>query len=78
MTKIKALTLYQPWATLIAIGAKKIETRSWDTKYRGPLAIHASKNEKFMKLSFLDPFFKVLKSGDRLWPFIRDRLGRNV
>jgi activating signal cointegrator 1 len=40
---MRALTLYQPWATLVAIGAKKIETRSWSTKYRGPLAIHVSK-----------------------------------
>ena len=40
---MKALTLTQPWATLVAIGAKKIETRSWATKYRGPLAIHAAK-----------------------------------
>ena len=37
------LSLTQPWATLVAIGAKRIETRSWATKYRGPLAIHASK-----------------------------------
>ena len=40
---MKALTLTQPWATLVAIGAKRIETRSWQTKYRGPLAIHAAK-----------------------------------
>lgn len=40
---MKALTLTQPWATLIAIGAKRIETRSWWTGYRGPLAIHAAK-----------------------------------
>lgn len=40
---MKVLTLWQPWATLIAIGVKKIETRSWPTSYRGPLAIHASK-----------------------------------
>jgi hypothetical protein len=40
---MKALTLTQPWATLVAIGAKRIETRSWSTKYRGPLAIHAAK-----------------------------------
>jgi len=39
----KVLTLTQPWATLIAIGAKQIETRSWSTPYRGPLAIHAAK-----------------------------------
>lgn len=40
---MKALTLTQPWATLVAIGAKRIETRSWHTSYRGPLAIHAAK-----------------------------------
>ena len=40
---MKALTLTQPWATLVAISAKKIETRSWCTHYRGPLAIHAAK-----------------------------------
>lgn len=40
---MKALTLTQPWAQLVAIEAKKIETRSWSTSYRGPLAIHAAK-----------------------------------
>ena len=40
---MKALTILQPWASLIACGAKKIETRSWATKYRGALAIHAAK-----------------------------------
>lgn len=40
---MRCITLTQPWATLVAIGAKKIETRSWATKYRGPLAIHAAK-----------------------------------
>lgn len=41
---MKAISLQQPWATLVAIGAKEIETRSWQTNYRGPLAIHASKS----------------------------------
>lgn len=40
---MRCLSLTQPWATLIALGAKKIETRSWATRYRGPLAIHAAK-----------------------------------
>ena len=40
---MKALTLTQPWATFVAIGVKRIETRSWSTRYRGPLAIHAAK-----------------------------------
>lgn len=38
----KAITLWQPWASLVALGYKKIETRSWRTDYRGPLAIHAA------------------------------------
>ena len=38
---MKVLTLHQPWASLIALGVKTIETRSWSTQYRGPLAIHA-------------------------------------
>ena len=42
---MKALTLWQPWATLIATGKKQIETRSWPTRYRGPLAIHAGKHK---------------------------------
>lgn len=41
--EMMAISLTQPWATLVAIGAKRIETRSWQTSYRGPLAIHASK-----------------------------------
>lgn len=40
---MKVITVIQPWATLIAIGEKKFETRSWATKHRGPLAIHAGK-----------------------------------
>lgn len=39
---MKALTVYQPWATLIAIRAKTIETRTRSTSYRGPIAIHAA------------------------------------
>jgi hypothetical protein len=41
---MKAITLTQPWATLVAIGAKRIETRSWSTRYIGDLLIHAAKS----------------------------------
>lgn len=40
---MKAISLWQPWATAIALGSKTIETRHWETKYRGRLAIHAAK-----------------------------------
>lgn len=43
MTKdIRGLTLWEPWATFIARGLKKYETRSWGTRYRGDLLIHAA------------------------------------
>lgn len=41
---MRALTLHQPFAHLVATGAKTVETRSWKTGYRGPLAIHAAKS----------------------------------
>ena len=40
---MKAITLTQPWASLVALGWKHVETRSWKTDYRGPVAIHAAK-----------------------------------
>lgn len=40
---MKALSLWQPWASAIPFGLKRIETRHWSTRYRGPLAIHAAK-----------------------------------
>mgnify|MGYP002626039925 CR=1 FL=1 len=40
---MKCISLWQPWASAVAIGSKRIETRSWSTKYRGPLLIHAAK-----------------------------------
>ena len=39
---MKALSVTQPWAQLIADGRKRVETRTWSTHYRGWLAIHAS------------------------------------
>lgn len=42
---MKAISILQPWASLVVHGHKRIETRSWNTKYRGELLIHASKSE---------------------------------
>jgi|HubBroStandDraft_1064217.scaffolds.fasta_scaffold388191_1 hypothetical protein len=49
----RALSLHQPWASLVALGVKTIETRSWSTKYRGPLAIHAAKRQPSAKEAIL-------------------------
>lgn len=43
--KIKALSLWQPWAEAIRVRAKQIETRHWLTRYRGWLAVHAAKKK---------------------------------
>lgn len=64
---MRILSLTQPWATLVAIGAKSFETRSWGTSYRGPLAIHAAKGlgpiggKGGLRYQFIeDPFYEVL------------------
>jgi len=41
--QIKAISLWQPWASLVAYGVKEYETRHWSAQYRGLLAIHAAK-----------------------------------
>lgn len=40
---MRAISLWQPWATAWVIGIKQIETRHWSTDYRGLLAVHAAK-----------------------------------
>jgi hypothetical protein len=62
---MKALTLTQPWATLVAIGAKTVETRSWETNYRGPLAIHAAKGypRHCQNLIYVPSFDEALSKG---------------
>ncbi len=72
---MKLISLIQPWATLVAEGYKRFETRGWYTDYRGPLAIHATKGhpdrgalaylsakypEVFRALQTLDEHGKIL------------------
>lgn len=45
---MRALTICQPYAELIARGIKRVENRFWETRYRGPLLIHAGKSKKFL------------------------------
>lgn len=64
--KVKVISLLQPWASLAAAGHKKIETRSWNTKYRGEIYIHASAGWSRLQneLSCSDPFYnKLLELG---------------
>lgn len=43
---MKALSIKQPWATMIAQGDKTIETRKWGTEYRGDLLIVSAKSPR--------------------------------
>lgn len=65
---MRLLTLTQPWATLIALLAKLIETRSWSTDYRGSIAIHAGVGlgpvggeRALQRLCQREPFWTVLR-----------------
>lgn len=48
---MKALSMIEPWASLVAWGYKRIETRSWRTPFRGMIAIHASRSTEVVQNS---------------------------
>lgn len=45
---MRALTVCQPFAHLIALGRKRVENRTWFTNYRSPIAIHAGKSRAWL------------------------------
>jgi hypothetical protein len=49
---MKVLSLLQPWATLVMIGAKQFECRTWKTAHRGPMVIHASAKRPAKRANF--------------------------
>lgn len=63
---MKVITIKQPWATLIAEGYKEYEFRTWKTKYRGEILIHAGKGidkeavERFKYLKLDYPVGKII------------------
>lgn len=60
---MKALSIIQPWTSLIATGIKDIENRTWRTNYRGEFLLHASG--------------KVLRDGwNALTPQMREQAAR--
>lgn len=69
---MRVISMWQPWATLAVLGVKQFETRSYDTKYRGDLLIHAAKkwdafqieiwkNPRFQR--YLAPFGDLPRGG---------------
>lgn len=75
---MKALTLTEPWATLVALGKKRIETRSWSTPYRGPLAIHVARGfpRDCRDLCLREPFRSAL--GELAEQLSRGELKRGI
>lgn len=55
--KVKCLSLWQPWASLMALGHKTVETRSWHTMVRAKIYIHAAKTLEGIK--YLNPLAAV-------------------
>jgi hypothetical protein len=82
---MKALTLWQPWASLVTLGEKQVETRSWSTSYRGELAIHAaaklppkwlgaSRHEKLFRDELADVFNVRRDRDERSGPHVDDAI----
>jgi hypothetical protein len=61
---MKAISIHQPWASLITLGENRFETRSWHPKYHGPILIHASKtfNHVEQDLCHQHPFIETLNA----------------
>lgn len=61
---MKCISLWQPWASLVVLGLKRIETRSWETLHRGQLLIHAASkwNHELDVIACREPFRSALAS----------------
>lgn len=66
---MKAITIWQPWASLIATGEKVYETRGWPTKYRGSIAIHAALKD-VLRLPITPELEKYALHNDKIGPWI--------
>ncbi len=59
---MKAISLWQPWASMLVLGLKSIETRSWNLPHTGRLAIHAAKfwSSEIVRTCRREPFAQAL------------------
>ncbi|MGE0294923.1 MAG: hypothetical protein AB7P97_21460 [Hyphomonadaceae bacterium] len=75
---MKAISLWQPWASAMTLGSKRIETRHWPTNVRGTVAIHAARRCVKEELNFLGAHWNwcgalnIRMGGDsaRLWSIL--------
>lgn len=56
---MRAISLWQPWASAVALGIKRVETRSWATTNTGPVVIHAAKRWTKAQQEFADVEFTL-------------------
>lgn len=71
--RLRALSIRQPWAMSIVTGTKRIENRSWDTRFRGLFLIHAGKG---MTRDEFDGWAHMILAEDIRWPGLRGRIWR--
>lgn len=75
---MRCLTLTEPWASLVAEGAKRVESRSWGTTYRGELAIHAgqklTRDDIEIAVAYIEEWgvLPACESMLRGWPRVKD------
>jgi hypothetical protein len=60
---MRCISLLQPWATCVVLGLKRYETRTWATRHRGTLAVHASRRfpPSLRALCRQDPLRRLLR-----------------
>ena len=63
---MKAISIRQPWAWLIVNGYKDIENRTWNTKYRGMVLIHASKGMTRHQYLLVNAICESMPSSQRI------------
>ena len=61
---VKVISIRQPWASLVIMGIKDVENRTWTTPYRGPIYIHASQKFDSGAMDYLEEFGDDLLDND--------------
>ena len=56
--RVRCLSLWEPWASLMACGRKFVETRGWDTSVRGEVWIHAAQSKEGLKVVRADAWLR--------------------
>lgn len=71
---MKTISVKQPWAWLICAGIKPIENRTWSTKFRGRVLIHASANPagNLPEILTFEQADFITRKVDKMPPYVKD------